>query len=80
VAQTIRAGAEDTHAPHISTPAGFAELVARAGTPVQLATPDTAADPELSLAVTTELGDVVLGAPGALPDPGAADGPAQPPA
>ncbi len=67
----------DTHALHISTPAGFAELVARAGTPAHLVTPDTEADLELFMAVTGELGDVVLGPPGTLPeDPRAAQPPA----
>jgi hypothetical protein len=33
VPHTVQAGAEDTHAILVSSPAGFAELVARAGTP-----------------------------------------------
>src|SRR5215216_5111248 len=64
VPHTIRSGPEHTHALHISTPAGFAELVARAGTPAHLLTSDTEPDLELFMAVTTELGDVVLGRPG----------------
>jgi uncharacterized cupin superfamily protein len=67
VPHTIRSGTEDTHALHISTPAGFAELIARAGTPAHLATPDTEFDLDLFMAVTTELGDVVIGSPGTLP-------------
>lgn len=67
VPHTILAGPEDTHALHISTPAGFAELIARAGTPAHLATPDSEFDADLFLAVTTELGDVVLGPPGTKP-------------
>jgi Cupin domain len=67
VPHTVRCGSEDTHAILISSPAGFAELVARAGTPAHLATPDTDPDLERFLAVTTELGDVVLGPPGAFP-------------
>jgi hypothetical protein len=67
VPHTIQSGTEDTHALHISTPAGFAELIARAGTPAHLATPDTEFDPDLFMAVTTELGDVVLGPPGTMP-------------
>jgi mannose-6-phosphate isomerase-like protein (cupin superfamily) len=63
----IESGPDGAHALHISSPAGFAELVARAGTPAHLATPETELDPELFMAVTTELGDVVLGPPGALP-------------
>ena len=67
VPHTIRSGPEDTHALHISTPAGFAELIARAGTPAHLDTPDTEFDADLFMAVTTELGDVVLGLPGTMP-------------
>ena len=67
VPHAVRSGAEGCHALHISTPAGFAELIARTGTPVQLATPETELDMELFIAVTTELGDVVLGPPGMLP-------------
>ena len=63
----IQAGPEDTHALLITTPAGFAELVARAGTPVHLAAPDTEFDAGLFMAVTSELGDVVLGPPGTTP-------------
>jgi hypothetical protein len=58
---------EDTHALHVSTPAGFAELIARAGTPAHLVTPETGFDADLFMAVTTELGDVVLGPPGTMP-------------
>lgn len=65
---TVQAGSEDTHAILISSPAGFAELVARAGTPAHLATPETEPDLGLFTAVTTELGDVTLGAPGMTPD------------
>jgi hypothetical protein len=49
------------------SPAGFAELIERAGTPARLATPDTAFDAELFAAVTTELGDVIVGPPGMTP-------------
>jgi quercetin dioxygenase-like cupin family protein len=63
VPHTVQASS-DTHALLISSPAGFAELVARAGTPAHLATPETEPDLELFMAVTTELGDVVLGPPG----------------
>jgi mannose-6-phosphate isomerase-like protein (cupin superfamily) len=76
VPHMVRGGSEDTHAILISSPAGFAELVARAGTPAHLATPETRPDLELFMAVTTELGDVVLGPPGTTPaelaDPGEA--------
>jgi quercetin dioxygenase-like cupin family protein len=67
VPHAVQAGAEDTHAILISSPAGFAELVARAGTPAHLATPETEPDLELFTAVTTELGDVTLGPPGTTP-------------
>jgi quercetin dioxygenase-like cupin family protein len=67
VPHSIQAGPEDTRALNITSPAGFAELVARAGTPAHLATPDTEAELELFMAVTTELGDVVLGPPGTTP-------------
>jgi quercetin dioxygenase-like cupin family protein len=68
VPRTVQAGSEDTHAILISSPAGFAELVARAGTPVHLATPQTEPDLELFMAVSTELGDVTFGPPGMTPD------------
>ena len=67
VPHMVQGGAEDTHAILISSPAGFAELVARAGTPAHLATPATEPDQELFMEVTTELGDVVLDPPGATP-------------
>lgn len=67
VPHTVQAGSEDTHAIIISSPAGFAELVARAGTPAHLATPETQPDFDRFMAVTTELGDAVLGPPGTTP-------------
>jgi hypothetical protein len=45
------------------SPAAFAELIARTATPAHLATPDTEPDADRFMAVTTELGDVVLGPP-----------------
>ena len=48
-------------------PTGFAELIARTGTPIHLATPETELNTELFMAVTTELGDVVLRSPGTTP-------------
>jgi mannose-6-phosphate isomerase-like protein (cupin superfamily) len=63
----IRSGPEGARALHISSPAGFAELIARTGTPAHLATAETEFDAELFMAVTTELGDVILGPPGTLP-------------
>jgi mannose-6-phosphate isomerase-like protein (cupin superfamily) len=67
VPHAIQAGPEGCRSLNISSPAGFAELLARAGTPIQLATPETELDEGLFMAVTTELGDVVLGPPGTTP-------------
>jgi uncharacterized cupin superfamily protein len=64
VPHTIQAGSEDTHALNISSPAGFAELIARAGTPTHRDSRDADVDAERFMKVTTELGDVVLGPPG----------------
>jgi hypothetical protein len=69
----IQTGPEGARALNISSPAGFAELLARTGTPARLATPQTELDMDLFMAVTTELGDVVLGPPGTMPAD--ADGP-----
>lgn len=63
----IKSGPDGARALNISSPAGFAELIARAGTPLHLATPETELDAELLMAVTEELGDVVLGPPGMTP-------------
>ncbi len=67
VPHAVQAGPDGARALVISSPAGFAELIARAGTPARLATPQTELDAELFMAVTTELGDVVLGPPGTTP-------------
>ena len=67
VPHCMQAGPEGARALQISSPAGFAELVARAATPARLATPETALDADLFMTVTTELGDVVLGPPGTTP-------------
>ena len=63
----IQAGPEGAAALNISSPASFAELIARAGTPAHLATPDTAFAADAFMAVSTELGDVILGPPGTTP-------------
>ena len=63
----IEAGPNGAHALQISSPAAFAELVARAGTPARLASAETELDMELFEHVTAELGDVILGPPGMLP-------------
>jgi mannose-6-phosphate isomerase-like protein (cupin superfamily) len=67
VPHTIETGPDGCHALNISSPAGFAELIARAGTPAHLATADTEFDAELFAAVAAELGDVILGPPGMTP-------------
>ena len=51
----------------ISSPAGFAELIARAATPAHLAGPDTETDLERFASVSAELGDQILGPPGTVP-------------
>lgn len=63
----LRAGDDGCRALNVSSPAGFAELVARAGIPLSELTPTSEPDLDLFMAVTTELGDVVLGPPGTLP-------------
>lgn len=67
VPHAIKSGSDGARALNISSPAGFAELIARAATPLHLATPETELDAELFMAVTEELGDVVLGPPGMIP-------------
>ena len=67
VPHAIQAGPEGARSLNISSPAGFAELVARAGVPAHHAMPEAEFDPDRFLAVSTELGDVVLGPPGTTP-------------
>lgn len=67
VPHTVRAGDEGCHALTITSPAGFAELVARVGTAAAVADDSTELDVELLARVSAELGDVLLGEPGALP-------------
>jgi quercetin dioxygenase-like cupin family protein len=67
VPHTFQASSEGARAINISSPAGFAETITRAGTPAHLATPDTEFDLDLLMAVAAELGDVVLGPPGTTP-------------
>ncbi|RBM21761.1 cupin domain-containing protein [Streptomyces sp. PT12] len=67
VPHAIAAGADGARALNISSPAGFAELIARTATPLHLATNETALDVELFNAVGTEIGDIILGPPGATP-------------
>jgi mannose-6-phosphate isomerase-like protein (cupin superfamily) len=63
----IASGPEGARALNISSPAGFAELIARAGTPLHLATDQTELDVDLFNAVAEELGDRVMGPPGTTP-------------
>jgi quercetin dioxygenase-like cupin family protein len=67
VAHAVQAGPDGARVLVISSPAGFAELIARSGTPARLATPDTEFDIDRFMTVTTELGDVVIGPPGTTP-------------
>ena len=67
VPHTVQAGPDGSHALNITSPAGLAELIERTGTPARLATAEPEFDADLFMAVTTELGDVVLGPPGATP-------------
>jgi quercetin dioxygenase-like cupin family protein len=54
----------------VASPSGFARLIAEAGTPDEGggAPPSAAPDMDLFLRVCAELGDEILGPPGALPD------------
>jgi mannose-6-phosphate isomerase-like protein (cupin superfamily) len=63
----IKAGPGGCRSLMISSPAGFAELIARAATPAHLAGPDTEVDFELFATVAAELGDHTLGPPGTTP-------------
>jgi mannose-6-phosphate isomerase-like protein (cupin superfamily) len=63
----IETGPDGARALNITSPAGFAELIARTATPARLAGPETELDADLFMAVTTELGDLVLGPPGTVP-------------
>jgi glyoxylate utilization-related uncharacterized protein len=64
----IQAGPRGARALNISSPAGFAELIERTATPAALSGPDTQLDLDRFMQVTAELGDVVLGPPGTIPD------------
>jgi mannose-6-phosphate isomerase-like protein (cupin superfamily) len=63
----IKAGPNGCRSLLVSSPAGFAELIARAATPAHLAGPETETDLERFAAVSAELGDQILGPPGTLP-------------
>lgn len=63
----IKAGPDGCRSLLISSPAGFAELIMRVATPEHLAGPDAEIDFELFALVSAELGDRILGPPGAVP-------------
>ncbi len=67
VPHMIQAGRDGVRALNITSPAAFAELIERTGTPVELAGPHVALDLERFTAVSTALGDVLLGPPGTAP-------------
>jgi mannose-6-phosphate isomerase-like protein (cupin superfamily) len=67
VPHAIRSGADGARVLNVTSPAGFAELIARSGTPARLATTETEFNADLFMAVAAELGDVVLGPPGMVP-------------
>ncbi|MEU4658957.1 cupin domain-containing protein [Streptomyces sp. NPDC023723] len=67
VPHAIAAGPEGARALNISSPAGFAELIARVATPLHVATEQTALDVDLFNAVAQEMGDILLGPPGSTP-------------
>jgi quercetin dioxygenase-like cupin family protein len=67
VPHAVRAGPDGSRALIISSPAGFAELIERTGVPADGTNAEAAFDPERFMAVTTELGDVMLGPPGTTP-------------
>jgi mannose-6-phosphate isomerase-like protein (cupin superfamily) len=63
----IKAGPNGCRSLLVTSPAGFAELIARAATPAHLAGPDTETDLERFASVSAELGDQILGPPGTRP-------------
>jgi mannose-6-phosphate isomerase-like protein (cupin superfamily) len=67
VPHAIRSGPQGCRTLLVTSPAGFAELIARSGTPAHRIGRETSFDVELFQRVTEELGDVVLGPPGTLP-------------
>jgi quercetin dioxygenase-like cupin family protein len=67
VPHALRAGADGCRSLNISSPAGFAELIERTGTPAELVTAETELDLDLFMPVAEELGDIVLGPPGTTP-------------
>jgi quercetin dioxygenase-like cupin family protein len=67
VPHAVRSGPEGSRALILSSPAGFAELLERAGVPADRPGAEAGFDPERFMAVTTELGDAVLGPPGTTP-------------
>jgi mannose-6-phosphate isomerase-like protein (cupin superfamily) len=51
----------------ITSPSGFARLITEAGTPAEAGEVPPSTDMDLVLRLTAELGDEILGPPGALP-------------
>lgn len=63
----VQAGPAGARVLAVISPAGFAELIERVGTPAHLAGPDTEVDAERFADVSAELGDALLGPPGMTP-------------
>ena len=63
----VQAGPDGGRSLIVSSPAGFADLIARAGTPTQDAPTEPEFDQETFVAISTELGDAILAPPGATP-------------
>jgi mannose-6-phosphate isomerase-like protein (cupin superfamily) len=67
VPHAVSAGERGCRALMISSPAGFAELLARSAIPSHLADAQDRFDPEVFAAVSAGLGDEILGPPGSVP-------------
>jgi quercetin dioxygenase-like cupin family protein len=67
VPHAIKAGPRGCRSYLATSPAAFAELIARAATPSDRACADTDMDVSLFAAVSAELGDEILGLPGMVP-------------
>jgi quercetin dioxygenase-like cupin family protein len=67
VPHAVKAGPDGCRAHLVTSPAGFAELIARTATPAGDEDADDEMDFELFAAVAAELGDEILGPPGMTP-------------
>jgi mannose-6-phosphate isomerase-like protein (cupin superfamily) len=67
VPHAVKAGPEGCRSYLVTSPAGFAELIARTATPADVQGADTGMDFALFAAVSAELGDEILGPPGMTP-------------